>query len=189
MSVMNVLVVVLTVLVVIQSILLLLLFRQVGSLLLARVDVIAAEGPAIGSLLTEQMAKTAGFQRHRANGQRTLLLLTRRGCGACEAALRALPGWLTERERKPALLASGDGMLDLDSASRMRLKTMGMIEHEALEALTVLGVHMTPFAFLLDAEGRVLAKGILSREEHLQQLESQAQEQEIALGTTEGRRT
>jgi len=182
MNVMSILIGVLVALVVIQSILLLLLFRQVGALLLARVDVIAAEGPALGSLVTEQMAKSVGFHRNGTDAaRRTLLLLTRRGCGACETALRSLPGWLKDREEKPALLAAGDGMLDLDPASRTRLKTMGMVEHEALEALAVFGVHMTPFAFLLDAEGRVLAKGILSREEHLKQLESQAQEQEAAL--------
>lgn len=183
MNVMNVLVGVLVVLVAVQSILLLLLFRQVGALLLARVDVIAAEGPALGSLLTDQMAKTVGFHRN-GNGarpaQRTLLLLTRRGCAACETALRSLPGWFQERDQKPALLASGDGMLDLDPQSRTRLKAMGMTEHEALEALTVFGVHMTPFAFLLDGSGRVLAKGILSREEHLQQLEIEARKQEVA---------
>ncbi len=184
MNVMNILVGVLVALVVIQSILLLLLFRQVGALLLARVDVIAAEGPALGSLLSEPMATSVGFHRNRADStRRTLLLLTRRGCGACETALRSLPGWLKDRDEKPALLAAGDGMLDLDGVSRMRLKSMGMIEHEALEALTVFGVRMTPFAFLLDGEGRVLAKGILSREEHLKQLESQAQEQEAALAS------
>jgi hypothetical protein len=136
--------------VVIQSGLLLLLFRQVGVLLLARVEAVE-EGPEVGSLLTEQMSRVVGFKPDP----------------------RTLPRWMRDRETGPALLVSGDGMLDLDPTTKMRLRSSGVREHESLEALAVLGVGRTPFALLLDGSGRVLSKGVLSRQEHLDRLVSQ----------------
>lgn len=177
MSATNVVLAVLVIAVVIQSGLLLLLFRQVGVLLLARVETVE-EGPEVGSLLTEEMSRVVGFEPDSRtvgrNGEaRTLLLLTRRGCSPCETTLRSLPRWMRDRETGPALLVSGDGMLDLDPTTKMRLRSSGVREHESLEALAVLGVGRTPFALLLDGSGRVLSKGVLSRQEHLDRLVSQ----------------
>lgn len=183
MSVASLVLCVVLVAVVVQSTLLLLLFRQVGALLLSRVEAMQVDGPALGSTLTEEMRKAVGFElrgeAEESNGARTLLLMTRRGCTACEKALRSLPKWLRERDPAPALWVSGDGMLDCDPATRVRLRSSGVVERTSLEALAVLGIGVTPFALLLNSAGRVLAKGVLSSEEHLEHLESQAEELQL----------
>jgi hypothetical protein len=147
-----------------ETLVLLLMFREIGALYLVRREAFERDGPPLGKPLPTLVASTDGGEP-RGLGDLpapvTALVFGAFGCRLCPAAIEKFERW---QQRVPDLglvvfaeRPAGRSLLSqpLDGRSETWLLEEG-------EMLRVYGVRATPYVVLVSDEGIVLAKGLVN---------------------------
>jgi methylamine dehydrogenase accessory protein MauD len=107
---------------------------------------------------------------HRAGGVSTLLFFLSPTCPICKSLLPVLLSIAAEEGERLRLVFASDGD---EPAQRDMVRDFGLADY-SLVLSTALGlafeVSKLPHAVLIDAEGRVVAKGLVNNREHLESL-------------------
>ncbi|CAP54215.1 putative methylamine utilization protein mauD [Gluconacetobacter diazotrophicus PA1 5] len=153
-----------------------LLFRRMRRLF-ARVAPVGAlmtsGGPAPGVRLPSRILRAldggeVALGGSRADGGSTLLLFV---SGACPISRKMLPiaGDFTRREAIDLLCLGDDtDAMQHDLTARFAISPSRFVNDPEIGRM--LGVDKLPFAFLLDATGTIVAKGLVNSREHLESL-------------------
>jgi hypothetical protein len=126
------------------------------------------EGLAIGSTAREVAAYAGDQEVHLGFGGRpTLLVFGNRGCGPCLQLLEAASSHpATRAMRLVSLSNSSDSDLSPDLASRWELYRY----HDEQAQRRNWRAPVSPYFHVLDADGRVVAKGVANQPGHLDRL-------------------
>jgi methylamine dehydrogenase accessory protein MauD len=157
-----------------EGALIFLLYRHFGLMALGALEGVqrdglrvGAEAPPVSAMTAEGAAATWAPSRDR----RSLLVFVAPNCGPCAAVMPAIG----------RLAGAGDDSLDITAivagapeaaagfARKFRLPFRCLAE-AGRGAAERYRVRVTPFAFLIDEDGRILAKGLCSDAAHLQEL-------------------
>jgi hypothetical protein len=161
--------VVLWVLVVGQSLLLLTLLREIGRIYLSDTSALQRDGIALGRRLPPIKVNTRrgdstldAFLRSRLN----IVMIASDGCGVCGPTADVVRRWASRST-------------DINGVVLLNAKKLGVwgdvsgldvVLVSAEDVKSQLEVRATPFVFVTDADGAILAKGLVNTHRHVKQL-------------------
>lgn len=157
-------------LVIAESVMLLVLLRELGRVYAGQAASIAGDGIRLGKPLPSVSVATVdgsralddviGYQRM------TLLLFVSSACPACPDAVAAVNHYRRRENAVGVVLVTRTESLSA-YADGARTTVVGIDEEVARKQLKV---RATPFAMLVDQFGIVRAKGIVNRQQHVEEL-------------------
>lgn len=163
--------------VVVEALAILVLVRQIGLLyrrippVPARMD---ANGPAIGESVRAMVVTDLAENRMEVGGARQtrqLLVFVAPNCADCADLAPALRSvWSSDRAATEMTLISIDGDPDANRAFVARHRLGRLPFALSPRAGIVYGVSSTPYALLVDGDGRLIQKGVVNHLEHLESL-------------------
>lgn len=150
---------------------------------------ITAEGPELHSPMPEFSGQTSAggsIQRSDYHGSEVVVLCLSAGCDPCQLILRALPVVHRSVRRCPGFLvvleSSGEEPRSVPALGRHAGEVILDPRGAIREAL---GVERTPYGFLVDHDGIVRMKGVVSSREQLEGLIARRGRRMDALGWEE----
>ncbi len=143
------------------SLLMLLVFRQFGIVYLKSSDGVARSGIRIGTnvpdlTLTTKNGNDINLSKYT---EPVVLLFTSPGCGPCKQLLAKLNDYLIEYPKMNIIVFSNDTNTD-DVLPNLRCPIIPLPDRKLYEE--VFKGEVTPFAFLLDENRKVVSKGVVS---------------------------
>jgi methylamine dehydrogenase accessory protein MauD len=115
-------------------------------------------------------------------GHRILLVFTQQGCGPCHQLLPVLPRF---QSHDLQVLVVNNGQIDDTETDWKRLTPqIPVLFQEKYEISKRYEILSSPFAFIIDEAGRVVAKGVVNSSQHLQLLQDEARQWEVKSKST-----
>lgn len=131
---------------------------------------VSRRGLKIGAAAPEfRLPNTAGGTTGLADlrGRGLLLLFTQDGCGPCHRAAPAAASFAARREL--ALVVINNGAEDATREFAHELGSRAtVLRQERFEVSKRYEVYATPFAFVIDPQGRIQARGFTSEPDHFE---------------------
>jgi hypothetical protein len=169
------------VLVLLEGVLLSLLLRHVGGLYEYWVKGDPEQGPKVGNL-APALPEVDLYGRPAANagaGKMKAILFMSKGCGSCRDSMRFVPALSRRTDLSTVLVVSNP---EADAKSYVE----GQIPTETLANVTIVAdpgkavfdshrVTTTPYAIVIDPEGRIAVKGIVNRLDEMDRLLKRAE--------------
>jgi thiol-disulfide isomerase/thioredoxin len=156
-----------------EGLLLLVLFRQIGLRSLDTVEGISRDGLAIGVTVPPlPLAAPAGVRPD----QKSLLVFASNSCKPCQELMPALEEFLREKAERLA----GFIVLESEPENGTALGCQNATRVLDAKAMENFRVRVTPFAYLVDQDMRVQAKGLVNHRGHLESLWKQASAQDAS---------
>ena len=167
-------------LVLFQGAVIFVLLRQLGMMYLGTARGVAGDGIAVGERapeftlldIDERPVSLAGFR-----GLPLLIVFGSPTCVPCRTLVPDLNAFARERHEELAVLFLSRG--DVDEARRFARELdvqVPVAAHPDQELADAYKARVTPFAFLIDGEGVVQAKGLANNRDHLHMLLRTAKE-------------
>jgi len=164
-----------------ESIVLVLVLRELGVIYLGRRDAFERDGPDIGKPLPALQAyANGGTPRTLADlpGDVRALLFGGVGCRLCGPAMEKFERW---SDRVPGLAAVMLMERSDDSTMPTAAGTRNGQEHETWwiqqgEMFRAFGVRVSPYAVLVDAQGDVVSKGLVNHHSDIKRLIKEARD-------------
>ena len=157
-----------------QGVVIFLLLRQLGVIYLGTARGVARDGLPVGERAPDFAAadldgrpvSLADFR-----GRPLLLIFGSPGCGPCRQLVPDLNRFAQERreELRVLFLSRGEAEEARRFASDLGVR-VPVATHPDDELLDIYRARVTPFAFLIDGEGVIRAKGLANNREHLELL-------------------
>lgn len=157
--------------------LVIIMYRQLGFLLRLRDLGTEREGLPLGKKapVFEYVALNEGTQmptRFEPTGGWSLLVFVSPGCAGCRGTIPAL------EELKPTLLKQGVRVLVMTTAGPVLKEEVNTLRSEIIEVSHIgkevpdglYDTHSTPFAYLINPEGIIQAKGVVTSEREIQKI-------------------
>lgn len=157
--------------VVVESVLLLALLREVGHVYLQRAGSTARDGLPIGEELPTVDVSADGPRPLRdliPHSGVTVLLYVLAGCPVCPEAVAAVAPWTARHSELHAVLLHA-------GPPRSDYAGLPIAEIDPDVARAQLRLRVAPFALIVDANGRVVAKGLINRDSDVRRLLGEAQ--------------
>jgi hypothetical protein len=161
-----------------QGALMLLLYRQVGMLMLRGAEAIARDGPPIGRRLSNSSisalsAETIGAGTRPMSSSGTVILFARPNCGACRTLWSELRTFMMMRpDLGYSVVFAGDLRAATQYADEYRVPC-GIVPDPRERLFGDLSIRVVPFAVVIDSSLVVRAKGLANNTSHLSILVAQ----------------
>ena len=162
---------------IVEALAILVLVRQVGLIYRrmppvgARMD---ANGPDIGEIVTPMVVTDLSEKQIHVGGPgrtRRLVVFVSPNCTDCADLAPALRStWKSDRAETPLTIVSIGGDPDQNRAFVAKQGLQGVPYALSPRAGLVYGVSSTPYALLIDEDGRLVHKGVVNHLEHLESL-------------------
>ena len=173
MSFFNLSYILLWVLVAFQSLVLVLVLRELGVLYLGRREAFERDGPDEGKPLPDLRAVTSdGSARTLADlpGEYRALVFGARKCPLCGPAMEKFTRWSSRVDGLTSVLLIEGPVSADDNAFAARVKDSEVWSLRQEEMFKTFGVRVSPFAVMVDARGTVVAKTLVNHHADIKRL-------------------
>jgi peroxiredoxin len=168
----HVLIVGLWAVVIVQAALIVVLYRQVGIVILGQSSARTRDGLPISAVAPDWEAPDQDGQLRRLadfRGRPLVLVFAEPGCGPCRALMPELQRFYEENSDRTAVVvvASEDGEVNGEMA-RAHLNGIPVLTQDDQRISREYRIAATPFSYAIDADGTIQAKGIVNYEAQLE---------------------
>jgi methylamine dehydrogenase accessory protein MauD len=118
---------------------------------------------------------------HQFRGREVFLVFTQPGCGPCDQIVPELPAFQQEGGRKVLIVCNGN-FEEVQAWAEHHSTSLSVLRQSNWDISKRYEIFATPFAFIIDEQGVIVAKGTINTKEHIGFLLANARKQVAKTG-------